>query len=53
MSNNGNLYFASYRNEGYDQSDIYCSKFIHGEYRKPESLASAINADTNEQIKTG
>jgi len=41
LSNTGNLYFASYRNENWD---IYTSTSVNGNYTKPEKLGDAINS---------
>lgn len=40
----GNLYFFSNRKEGLGGCEIYESKFVEGEYQKPELLGKAINS---------
>jgi len=42
VASNGNLYFTS-RNSGIE--DIYCSRYIKGEYQTPERLSGNINTD--------
>jgi hypothetical protein len=42
ISRTGDLYFASNRDEGWD---IYVSKYINGQYIKPEKLSNAINSE--------
>lgn len=44
VSSNGNLYFYSDRNGGFGGFDIYCSKYLNGEYNKPENLGTSINS---------
>jgi len=46
---NGNLYFKHRPNNDPNQdSDIYYSRFINGEYQKPEKLGVEINSEANE-----
>lgn len=42
VNNNGDLYFTS-RNTGCE--DIYFSRYLNGQYLKPERLSAAINTD--------
>ena len=44
----GNLYFASNREEGFGQGDIYMCRLQDGEYQPPENLGSTINSNTGE-----
>lgn len=48
FSKNGNLYFASSRQGGYGQEDIYVSKRVKGKYTTPVNLGSTINTDKSE-----
>ena len=50
VSDNGNLYFCSMRDGGYGASDIYCSKFVSGNYMEPENLGSNINTEGYESF---
>jgi len=43
ISDNGNLYFASWREGGFGASDIYRSRFVNGRFLEPENLGSTIN----------
>lgn len=43
VSENGNLYFASWREGGFGKSDIYRSRFVNGRFLEPENLGSVIN----------
>ncbi|WP_162915545.1 TolB family protein [Paraflavitalea soli] len=45
---NGNLYFASFRRGGMGEGDIYVSKWVNGQYTKPENLGPAINSPLTE-----
>lgn len=44
FAGNGNLYFASTREGGLGQEDIYVSKRVDGMYSKPENLGGTINS---------
>ena len=44
ISKNGSLYFSSMREGGMGNLDIYCSKFVNGEYSVPENLEK-INSE--------
>lgn len=44
----GNLYFASDREGGFGQGDLYLSRLQDGNYQPPENLGSIINAATGE-----
>jgi Tol biopolymer transport system component len=43
VASNGNLYFASVREGGRGQNDLYRSRFVNGKYLPAESLGDAIN----------
>lgn len=43
VSSNGNLYFCSWRDGGFGESDIYVCRFENGNYSKPENLGNIIN----------
>ena len=43
-----NVYFGSSSGGGRGLSDIYCSRYIKGEYTKPEILGSSINSNHGE-----
>lgn len=43
VSSNGNLYFCSWREGGFGESDIYVCRFENGNYSKPENLGNIIN----------
>ena len=45
---NGNLYFFSNRNEGIGLCDIYCSKFVNGQYQPPQLLSNRVNSEKND-----
>ena len=45
---NGDLYFASSREGGLGQGDLYVAKLNNGTYGMPENLGSAINSDKGE-----
>ncbi|TFH46495.1 MAG: hypothetical protein E4G94_02285, partial [ANME-2 cluster archaeon] len=44
---NGNLYFG-YGPDEDSNKDIYSSKYVNGEYQKPEKLSGLINSETND-----
>jgi len=48
VSQNGTLYFASNRDGGKGNNDIYMSKLINGKYAQPENLGDAINTSFTE-----
>lgn len=48
VSNTGNLYFTSTRDNGIGKEDIFLSKFIDNQYSNPEPLDSLINTATYE-----
>jgi Tol biopolymer transport system component len=48
FSKNGNLYFASAREGGFGEEDIYRSRLVSGEYGTPENLGDAINTMRSE-----
>lgn len=44
----GNLYFASSRQGGLGEEDIYVSKLVNRQYTTPENLGAAINSSKSE-----
>jgi len=44
LASNKNIYFASNREGGYGDHDIYLSKFVNGKYETPENLGASINS---------
>jgi len=48
VSDNGNLYFASWRNGGFGESDIYRCRFVNGRFLEPENLGCTINTPGHE-----
>jgi Tol biopolymer transport system component len=48
LAANGNLYFASNREGGVGEHDIYVSRMIDGHYSSPENLGAAINSTNME-----
>lgn len=44
FAKNGNMYFGSARVGGFGMEDIYISRYINGQYTKPENLGPAINS---------
>jgi Tol biopolymer transport system component len=48
FSENGNLYFASSREGGFGEEDVFVSKWINGQYSVPENLGAAINSEKSE-----
>ncbi|MFH0736701.1 MAG: ankyrin repeat domain-containing protein [bacterium] len=44
----GNLYFEARDPEGKNFGEIFCSKYINGEYNKPEKLSEKINSSNYE-----
>ena len=48
FAKNGNLYFASSRNGGFGEEDIYISRLVNGQYTTPENLGTAINTSKSE-----
>lgn len=48
VSQNRTLYFASNRDGGKGNHDIYMSKLINGKYAQPENLGDAINTSFTE-----
>ena len=45
---NGDLYFASSREGGLGQGDLYVAKLNNGQYETPENLGNIINSDKGE-----
>jgi Tol biopolymer transport system component len=43
VAKNGNLYFMAQRSDNQGLYDLYCSRFVNGEYAPPEKLAAPIN----------
>src|SRR6218665_1318596 len=48
FANNGNMYLGSARAGGFGMDDIYISRYINGQYTKPENLGPAINSAYSE-----
>jgi len=48
LSQNGSLYFISFRNGGFGKGDFYRSQLINGKFSKLENLGSAINTEYRE-----
>lgn len=48
LAANGNLYFASDRSDTLGSHDIYVSRYVNGNYTKPENLGPAINSGNME-----
>ncbi len=48
MDSKGNLYFGAELESGYGGLDIYCAKYINGEYQKPINLGPVINSENND-----
>lgn len=48
FSENGNLYFASSRNGGLGEEDIYVSRLVNKQYTTPENLGAGINSGKSE-----
>ncbi len=48
MANNGNIYFMKENPDGIGSSDVYVSKFVNGNYRKPVNLGTTINTNFRE-----
>jgi ankyrin repeat protein len=50
VSRSGTLYFGGTAEGSYGLLDIYCSKFVNGEYTKPVNLGPAINSENGEMM---
>jgi ankyrin repeat protein len=50
ISRSGTLYFGGTGEGSYGLLDIYCSKFVNGEYTKPVNLGPAINSENGEMM---
>ena len=50
VSRSGTLYFSGRAEDGYGLADIYCSKYVDGEYTKPVNLGPVINSDNGETM---
>ena len=48
VSNNGTLYFFSYRDGGYGKGDLYKSELVHGQYKKVKNLGKVLNTSSME-----
>ena len=46
--NSGNLYFASDRESGFGQGDLYMSRFTDGQFMVPINLGASVNRNTGE-----
>ncbi|MFH1195001.1 MAG: hypothetical protein V1720_04780, partial [bacterium] len=44
----GNLYFGARDPEGINFGEIFCSRFVNGNYTTPEKLGAAINSENSE-----
>ncbi|RYU97418.1 TolB family protein [Emticicia agri] len=44
FASNGNMYLGSARAGGLGMEDIYISRYVNGQYTKPENLGPAINS---------
>lgn len=44
VSDNGTVYFTSFRSDSKGKDDIYRSRFVNGSYQEPEHLGDAINS---------
>ncbi len=47
---NNNMYFNSNRTGGLGGMDIYVSKFVNGEYKKPENIVALNSADEENDL---
>ena len=45
---NGNMYLGSARVGGFGMEDIYISRYVNGQYTKPQNLGPAINSEYSE-----
>jgi len=50
VSRSGTLYFGGNAKDSYGLSDIYCSKYVNGEYTKPINLGPVINSNDGETM---
>lgn len=50
VSRSGTLYFGGNAKDSYGLSDIYCSKYVNGEYTKPTNLGPVINSNDGETM---
>jgi Tol biopolymer transport system component len=48
VAKDGTLYFASVRQDGRKDNDLYRSRFVNGEYQKSENLGDIINTRVTE-----
>jgi len=48
ISEDGTLFFTASREGSKGKEDIYCSKWVNGEFEEPVNLGEAINSDNNE-----
>lgn len=48
IASNGTLYFASVRQDGRKDNNLYRSRLINGEYQPAENLGNVINTDATE-----
>ena len=44
----GNIYFGARRADSNGGGDIYCSRFVNGEYSEPENIGDSINTSASE-----
>jgi ankyrin repeat protein/glyoxylase-like metal-dependent hydrolase (beta-lactamase superfamily II) len=50
VSRSGTLYFGGTAEDSYGLADIYCSRYVNGEYTKPSNLGPIINSDNGEMM---
>jgi len=50
VSRSGTLYFGGTAEDSYGLLDIYCSKYVNGEYTKPVNLGPVINSTDGEMM---
>ena len=48
FAKNGNLYFASSREGGFGEEDIYVSRLVNGTYTLPENIGATVNTSKSE-----
>jgi len=50
VSRSGTLYFGGTAEGNYGLLDIYCSKYVNGEYTKPVNLGPVVNSNDGEMM---
>ncbi|MDZ7767441.1 MAG: hypothetical protein U5K00_23995 [Melioribacteraceae bacterium] len=48
LTETGDLYFTANLEDSFGREDIYVSKFVDGEYQKPENLGDKVNSENDE-----